>query len=353
MKKIVIIVLVILLLGGMFLTPFFSKKDNAEPAKFTFAENLATSWNAIIPIQYAVDLDVVKKVEVFYQDSLIHTTSNLKEKNVFQLNAGFFGLGTRSIKLLATLDNGEKHEDVRLIRVLSDKKPENWKLKIEQTLPHAKANFTQGLEFDGQTLYESTGDPNQQGATLLGPIDLSTGAFTKKIGLDANYFGEGITILKDKIYQLTYTQGKCFVYNKNTLQVISEFNYAGEGWGLCNDGKFLYMSDGTERITKRNPKTFEVIETIEVYDDQGPIGKLNELEFIDGVLFANVWMTDAIVAIQPETGKVLAIMDARELSTLGANGGDVLNGIAYNKTSKKLYMTGKYWDKIFVIGIQK
>ncbi|MBU2019733.1 MAG: glutaminyl-peptide cyclotransferase, partial [Bacteroidetes bacterium] len=162
-----------------------------------------------------------------------------------------------------------------------------------------------------------------------------------------------ITILNDKIYQLTYTQGKCFVYDKNTLTLISEFSYAGEGWGLCNDGEFLYMSDGTERITKRSPKTFEVIETIEVYDNQGPIRKLNELEFVDGIIFANVWMTEAIVAFQPENGKLLAVMDARELVTKGANGGDVLNGIAFNKQSKDFYMTGKYWDKMFRVKVIK
>jgi glutamine cyclotransferase len=353
MKKTVLILLILGLIGGLVVVPMFSNKEITEPVKFAFSDNLATQWNTIIPVGFLVESDEVKKVEIYFEDSLVKIIKEPKDKNTFQLNAGYFGLGTRKLKLVAYLEDGSKYEDERLVRILSDTQPANWKLVIEQTFPHNKTNFTQGLEFDEQVLFEATGDPNNQGATLVGPINLLTGEHIKKIGLDANYFGEGITILNNKIFQLTYTEGKCFVYDKSTLQLIQEFTYAGEGWGLCNDGAYLYMSDGTERITKRRADTFEVVETIEVYDNQGPIRKLNELEFVDGIIFANVWMTEAIVAFQPENGKLLAVMDARELVAKGANGGDVLNGIAYDKQSKSFYMTGKYWDKIFRVSILK
>jgi glutamine cyclotransferase len=130
---------------------------------------------------------------------------------------------------------------------------------------------------------------------------------------------------------------------------LKDFSYTGEGWGLCNDGKSIIMSDGTERITFRNPENFQIERTIEVYDQVGPRAKLNELEYIDGKIYANVWMLDLILVIDPNTGKVIAEIDASNVSMEGKGTGDVLNGIAYNPVSKKLYLTGKYWNKVFEV----
>lgn len=356
MKKYIIIGLILLAGFAFFVVPMLSKNEDEKglPAEFLFKENLATEWNTLIDLAFEVKESGLSKIELIYNDSVFKTWSNPKVGTIkYPFNASYYGLGTKGIKLVSTFSNGRTDSDDRLVRIVSDKKPEIWTLTIINTYPHNTSHFTQGLEFDGVTLFQGTGDPRHEGQTQLGPINLTTGEYIKKIGLDATHFGEGITILKDKIYQLTYTTGKCFIYNKNTLELIDEKSYSGEGWGICNDGEFLYMSDGSERITKRDPKTFAIIETIEVADDNGPMRNINELEFVDGLIYANIWQTNAIVVIQPENGKVIAAINATELEKLGQNGGDVLNGIAYNRTNQKFFLTGKYWNKIFEVTINK
>jgi glutaminyl-peptide cyclotransferase len=359
MKKYLIIGLIIAVIAAMVIVPIVNKNNNRgnsateNPAAFLFKENLATKWNDIIPISFEVTGDDVSRVELIYNDSIFQTWSNPKGKITYQFNAGFYGLGTKRLSLMSTLNNGETYSDDRLVRIVSDIEPEIWTLKIDNTFPHNKTNFTQGLEWSDGFLYESTGDPGQQGQTKLGIVDILTGDYTKKIGLDANYFGEGITILNEKIFQITYTEGKCFVYDKNTLTLLKDMVYRGEGWGLCNNGEFLYMSDGSERITKRNPNDFSIIETIEVSDHNGPIQNINELEYADGLIYANVWQTNAVIVIQPETGKVIATINASKLAPLGQGGGDVLNGIAYSPVNKKFYLTGKYWSKMFEVTFNK
>jgi glutaminyl-peptide cyclotransferase len=183
---------------------------------------------------------------------------------------------------------------------------------------------------------------------------LETGAFSEpKNGLDATYFGEGITIIGDLLCWVVWWNSKCFVYDKKTMVLKNEFTYVGQGWGLCNDGKVIMMSDGSERITFRDPKSFQATKVIEVYDNVGPRTQLNELEYIDGKIYANVYTTGTVLVIEPTTGRVLQEIDANELVVRGKNGGDVLNGIAYNKLTKKLYMTGKYWPKTFEVSLTK
>jgi glutamine cyclotransferase len=355
MKRIALLVIIALVLIGMFVAPMMMNKgsEDESAALFLFKENLASKWDEVIPISFEVLDSDVEKIEIVYNDTVFKTYAKPKGKIDYSFNAGFFGLGTREIILVSYLDNGIIKKDTRLVRVVSDIQPQRWAFSIENTFPHDASHFTQGLEFDGDLLYQGTGDPSHTGKTLIGTLDLNSGTYTKKNGLDANYFGEGITILGDLLFQLTYTQKTCFVYDKNTLTLLKEFTYTGEGWGLCNDGEYLYMSNGTERITKRDPKTFEVVETLEVMDMTGPIKNLNELEFVDGMIFANVWMTNAVVAIQPETGKVLAVIDASNLANAGQGNGDVLNGIAYSKTNKRFYLTGKYWSKLFEVSLEK
>jgi glutamine cyclotransferase len=184
-------------------------------------------------------------------------------------------------------------------------------------------------------------------------VSPSNGQAIKEIGLDANYFGEGITIMGDKLYQITWQEQKCFVYNKNTLVLESDISYTGEGWGLTNDGKSLIMSDGSERIYFRNPKTFQIERIIEVYDQLGPRIRLNELEYIDGLIYANIWMLDLIVVIEPNTGKVLAEIDGAEVAKLARGKGEVMNGIAYDSNQKSLLLTGKNWDKFVKVSVNK
>jgi glutaminyl-peptide cyclotransferase len=355
MKKFIVIGLIALVGIAVFVTPLLKggSTEDGLPAEFTFKENLATEWDKAVDLTIKVNSDDIAKLELIYNDSVFQTWKNPKGQIKYRLNASFYGLGTKNLSLVSTMTDGTEDADERLVRIVSDKKPEIWTLSINKSYPHNTTHFTQGLEFDGNVLYQGTGDPRHEGLTLVGTVDLNTGEYTKKIGLDATHFGEGISILNNKIYQLTYTTGKCFIYDKATLTLIDERNYSGEGWGLCNDGEILYMTDGSERITKRDPKNFDIIETIEVADDNGPIRNLNELEYVDGLIYANVWQTNSILVIQPENGKVVAVINAMELTNQGQNGGDVLNGIAFNKTNGKFYMTGKYWSKMFEVTVNK
>ena len=199
-------------------------------------------------------------------------------------------------------------------------------------------------------LYEGIG---QYGSSKLSQVDLKTGKVNEKLSitLAGDYFGEGITVFNDKIYQLTWEEQTCFVYNKSTFELDKTIPYIGEGWGLCNDGKYLIMSNGSERITFRNPETFAIEKIIEVYDNKGPIQQLNELEYIDGKIYANVYTSNQIVVIDPITGRVEAIIDCSILEKEGRGYGDVLNGIAYN--DEKIYMTGKNWNKLFEVNLEK
>lgn len=355
MKKYIIIGLVVLVGAALLILPILSPNSSKSeemdtPATFAFKDNLATEWDKIVPINIDIHLDDVVKLELIYNDSVFQTWQNPTGKIRFQLKAGFFGLGTRVLQLQSTLSNGATYSDNRMVRVLSDIVPELWIAKILQSYPHQTSSFTQGLEFNGGQLFESTG---QRGQSFVAQVDLMSGAHTKKIGLDANYFGEGITIFGDKLYQLTWQEQKCFVYDKNSLVLEKDISYIGEGWGLCNDGKSIIMSNGTERLQFRNPKTFEIERTIEVYSHVGPVTSLNELEYADDLIYANVWMTNKIVVIDPRNGKVLSEIDASELVIRGKGTGDVLNGIAYDSRKNKWYMTGKNWPKLFEVTWQK
>ena len=219
-------------------------------------------------------------------------------------------------------------------------------------LPHDTSAFTQGFEFYNGTLYESTGNPeNSANKSWVGPIDQKTGMAIKKTGLPADYFGEGITILNGKIYQLTWKNQKGFIYDAGTLQKIGEFNYQGEGWGITNDGKSLIVSNGSNQLQYWDPSTLKQTKVLSVQDHTGMRNNLNELEFINGAVYANVWTTDQIIKIDTTTGNVTGFMDLSslrlsypELSTPPA---EVLNGIAWDSSSKRMWITGKYWPKMF------
>lgn len=356
MKKYLIIGILILAIVAMVVGPMLSNKgggtvtEDEAPALFTFKENLAAQWNQLVPLSIQVNSKELEKLELIYNDSVFKTWQKPSGTLSYQFNAGFFGLGTRNLVLRSTLNDGTTFIDNRLVRVLSDVSPEIWIAEIAKEYPHDQTSFTQGLEFNEGILFEGTG---QKGQSFVAQVDLNSGSIKKKMGLDATYFGEGITVFGDKVYQLTWQEQKCFVYDKNTLQLEKDLSYNGEGWGLCNDGEYLIVSDGTERLVFRDPESFQVQRTIEVYDNRGPITKLNELEYIDGKIYANIWMTNSVAVIQPENGKVLAVIDATELVRKGKGQGDVLNGIAVNPANGKLYMTGKNWPKLFEVKLKK
>lgn len=220
--------------------------------------------------------------------------------------------------------------------------------------PHDTAAFTQGLIYYNGTLYESTGNPDSQpGAGWVGTADLASGKQTKKVTLPADIFGEGITILNGKIYQITWRNQKGFVYDATTFQKIREFSYRGEGWGITNDGTSLIVSDGSSNIYYWNPETLKEEKKISIQDQNGLKNNINELEFINGFLFANVWQTQQILKIDTASGNVVGVIDLSELirnyPELATPPSDVLNGIAWDSTQNRLFITGKRWSRLFEI----
>lgn len=219
---------------------------------------------------------------------------------------------------------------------------------VVERLPHDPEAFTQGLFFVNGQLYETTG---MEGQSELRKLDLRTGAVQMRRGLPAPYFGEGAVALDGRLYQLTWKNQRAFVYDLATFQPRDTLTYTGEGWGLTTDGTQLYMSDGTARLRVLDPKTFAVRRTIDVTDAGAPVSQLNELEWVDGAIYANVWQRDQLVKIDPATGKVTAWIDLTNILPASQRTGkeDVLNGIAYDTTTQKLYVTGKWWAWLFEI----
>ncbi len=220
--------------------------------------------------------------------------------------------------------------------------------KIVNTYPHDTNSFTQGLIFDKGVLYESTG---LNGHSAVKIVDLKTGKTLKSHELPDNYFGEGIAIIENKIIQLTWRSKTGFVYDKKTLKLIKKFSYQTQGWGITYDGKYLIISDGSAVLYFMDPNTFKVVGTLEVYGDSGKVSKLNELEYINGEIYANICGTEKIARINPKTGRVTAWIDLSGLLNKEdkKNRVDILNGIAFNSDKGRLFVTGKLWPKLFEI----
>jgi len=231
--------------------------------------------------------------------------------------------------------------------------PATMNYTVTNIYPHDSTSFLEGLEWHDGFLYEGSGDPDYIGKSKLAKVDLITGKDVQKINLSKEYFGEGITVLNDKIYELTYKEGKCFVYDLKTFNKLKEFNYDGEGWGMTNDGKYLIMDNKTEKLVYRDPNTFDIVKEVSVTDNNGPLSSINELEYVNGFIYANVWQRDIIVKIDPNTGSVVAKADLSKIwNTAGQlqnDRADVLNGIAYDSTQKRFFITGKNWSKLFEV----
>jgi len=216
---------------------------------------------------------------------------------------------------------------------------------IIKKYPHDNTAFTQGLEFHEGRIYESTG---RHGFSELRKVDLVTGRVIQRRVLDPQYFGEGITILQNKVFQLTWKSGKGFVYDLNSFALDREFKISGEGWGLSNDGNNLLLSNGSNQILFLDPQTLQVLKRVSVTLNDKPQYLLNELEYIDGEIWANVWKKDKILRIDPLTGIVLGILDVGTISERLSDD-DVANGIAWDEEGRKIYITGKFWSYIYEI----
>ncbi len=221
---------------------------------------------------------------------------------------------------------------------------------------HDTTAFTEGFLVYNGKLYESTGATRDfpQTRSLFGEVDLKTGKIEKKVELDKQkYFGEGISFLNGKVYQLTYKNKVGFIYDAGSLKKLGEFTFPGdEGWGMTTDGTHLIMSDGTHKLTYLDPNTLQATKTISVHENGYVKDKLNEIEFINGYIYANIWMTNTIVKINPEDGNIVGLLDLTALASEAKNiypGSQEMNGIAFDQANNKVYVTGKLWPKIYEI----
>lgn len=260
-------------------------------------------------------------------------------------------LGNRTLKA-EIYGNGKKYEASQNITILSNLKPKLYTYKILETYPHDINAYTQGLEFANDTLYESTGQYKQ---SSLRKTDYKTGEVLKKVELPDAYFGEGLTILNNKIYLLTWREKTGFIYNLGSMEQTGTFVYgeSKEGWGLCHDGKNIYKSDGTDRIWTLSANNLAEKDYIEIFTNTSKINSVNELEWVDGKIYANVYQQGSIAIIDPKNGAVEGVIDLTDLKSKVTQHPelDVLNGIAYKGEPNILYITGKNWDKLFKIEI--
>lgn len=228
--------------------------------------------------------------------------------------------------------------------------------QVVKTFPHDTTLFTEGLTVHDGNLFESTGSPQELPYTrsLVGPLDTLTGKMNNKIELDRNtYFGEGIVFLKGKLFELTYKNHVCFVYDAKTFKPAGQFNFDNtEGWSLTTDDSLLIMDDGTDKLTFIDPNTYKPVKKLQVIQNGVPRDSLNELEYIKGYIYANIWQNNNIVKIDPKTGNVVGVIDLTNLVFDARNKyatAEVLNGIAYDKQSDKIFVTGKLWPTVYEI----
>lgn len=261
-------------------------------------------------------------------------------------------LGDHSLSATALMEGREVKAKERSVRLLKSSPPELWTYTIVNEYPHDPEAYTQGLEFDGEDLYESTG---LKGKSSLRKVDYKSGEPTVNKPLDKSYFGEGLTLLNDKIYQLTWQENTAFVYDKNSMELETSFSYdqSKEGWGLCNDGEYLYKSDGSAKIWRLDPATGKELDYIEATTHKTILTKINELEWVNGKIYANTYQfqKEVGVVINPKTGAIERVIDfsglkekVDQIPSL-----NVLNGIAYHPRRKTFFVTGKNWSKIFEV----
>jgi glutaminyl-peptide cyclotransferase len=280
------------------------------------------------------------------------------DKNSFTLDTKEYGVGKQSISAMVYYGDGKSKKVNNSIEVFSNTPYKKYTYELVNTFPHDQNAYTQGLEFKDGYLYESTG---RKGKSSIRKVEISTGKVLEKIDISDQYFGEGITLLNDQLFFLTWQAGKGFVYNPETFEQTGEFSYnrSKQGWGLTNNGTDLIKSDGTTKIWFLDAETQKEKSYIQAYYDKGKVDKLNELEYINGKIYANWWRTDnaarsVIVIINPENGVVEGVADLgglRDMVSKDQNlaDDDVLNGIAYDAANDRLFVTGKNWGKLFEI----
>jgi len=312
----------------------------SEPSNGTLY-TLGDNINLLLKLQD--DKVVPDSIIVFANDKTIGKIVGLNQS----IKTDNLNLGTLVIRATAYKD-GSRQTASASVRLKSNIAPKKYSYRIIKTYPHDPDAYTQGLFYKDGFLYEGTG---QNGSSSVRKVELETGKVLQSINLERKHFGEGITLFNDKIYQLTWTSGVGLIYDFTTFKQIRSFSYSTQGWGLtCND-KDLIMSDGSNTIHFMEPENFTETKHLEVFDNKGSVDQLNELELINGDLYANVYQTDLIVIINPKTGMVKGVIDFKGLLTDSdrTNQVDVLNGIAWDEAGKRLFVTGKLWPKLYQV----
>lgn len=321
-------------------TSYFSLKTDDNKTEYHLGESLKVS----LENKKNREID---SVNFYFEGKPVKNAQNAS----FQIDLKDQKLGNQELMAIVFSED-ETDTVIKNVKVYNNTPPVTYTYKIVNTYPHDIRAYTQGLEFYKDTLYESTG---QYGQSSLRKTDLESGKVLKNIQLPKRYFGEGLTIWKDKIYQLTWREGEGFIYDLKTFEKKGSFAYnqSKEGWGLTHDSEKLYKSDGTEKIWILDPETLAEKSFIEPTTNRTISTRLNELEWVNGKIYANTYQKDGVAIINPENGAIEGLIDFRGLRDKVTQHKelDVLNGIAYNPNTGKLYVTGKNWDKIFEVEI--
>ncbi len=355
MRKLVKIALLALLVGITFQCCSSKNQRSRRPVTAVSLYPIARNYTLGEPLEIRVTTNThggdLESVHLYLNNELLFTSDQTEFS--FSLNALNY-LGDNTIRVSSKKTDGVDNTRLLNFKVLSNVAPKEYRFNIVRDYPHNPLHFTQGLEFHNNHLYEGTGEYGKSG---IYKSDYLTGNLLLQKQLPETYFGEGITILNDKLYQLTYKEQIAFVYNLSDFALIDSFKIASkEGWGLTNDGKHLIMSDGTAHLTWINPYNYAIEKQVQVADHQRIWQYINELEYVDGSIWANVWTTNQVVRIDAVTGQILGLVDLEGiLSIMHQNQNqriDVLNGIAYNKNRSTFFVTGKLWPKLFEIEIE-
>ena len=340
------------------LITFFSCSNKSEQSRKPVSaitmlpskDNYVLGEKVTVNVSTKVKNGKIKNVGVYYENQLIKESAELDFSTEVTINK----LGDNSLKVVATKTDGVENTRTFPVSAVSDIVPKKYTYQVVNTFPHLKTSYTQGLEYYNGFLYEGTGE---YGKSVLLKIDLNTGNALQTYRLNDMYFGEGITILNNKIYQITWREKAGFVYNLADFALIDSFSYPSkEGWGLTNDGINLIMSDGTNVLTWLDPNDFSVVKTVKVVNNIGDVYNINELEYIGGKILANIYTTEIIVEIDAETGKVLSEINLSGILNMYKNPSeavDYMNGIAYDKANDRLFVTGKWWPRLFEIKLKE
>jgi glutamine cyclotransferase len=328
-------------------------ENNALPAK-RLIEVLAPADNATFSCAESISFSVapaaghtkIDSVEIWVEGNRVDVVTDLPATRKLPA-AGT--PGRISIRAVAYSPSSKPHSVTLFVTLLSDLVPEIYRYRVVKSYPHDRHAYTQGLVYDDGYFYEGTG---QMGQSSLRKVEVSTGKIISQVNLDGSLFGEGVALLGDRIYQLTWTSKVGFVYDKQTLRQINRIYYQTQGWGLTTIGDTLAMSDGSNVIWFLD-SDFNVLSSVDVWDNKEMVDSLNELEMIEGELWANIWQTDHIARIDPLTGKVLGYVELAKLLPKDDRSPDtdVLNGIAWDEDNRRLFVTGKYWPKLFEITV--